>query len=352
MSSLKLVQYDSDSSEEEKQTKDTRTITTAVKQSTVSDLNLCPVVDESLIVDYKRKNERQADLRKDKVVYYNPKYEDLFAPKFGPVFDDEEDKDAKNFLTGHIEDAHINEMQFEEQRKAFHNFGRAQNPSDSAAGDLSIVQRNLASTAIGSTVADDKLKKKDKNEKRKRLRNDDPSDVDNFVGPWAEFENEIKVAQPTEQEKEEIDQFVAKKKKVVYKKENKEEEKSVLHIKDPYDYQGRSFLHPPQDLDVSLKYDHVPDKCFIPKRCIHTFSGHTKSVTAIRWFPVSAHLFLSCAMDHKIKLWEVYNERRCILTYMGHRQAVRDICFNRSGEQFVSCGYDKVRLLKRIRLIT
>lgn len=353
--SLGLVQYDSDSSEDEKQNKEIQTSksnqssnqsaslsSSSKPKELMPKLDLCPIIDESLIVDYKRKNERQKeiDLRKDKMIYYNPKYDDLFAPTFGPIFDDEEDKSFKNFLTGHIEDAHINDVQFEEQRKAFHNKGRAQDPSDRS---IDLVQRNLASAAIGTTVCEkDQTKKERQQDKRKRLRNDDPSDIDNFVGPWAEFENEIKISQPNEQEKEEIDQFIAKKKKVVYRKENKEETKSTLHIKDPYDYQGRSFLHPPQDLDVSLKYDHVPDKCFIPKRCIFTYNGHTKSVTAIRWFPVSAHLFLSSSMDCKIKLWEVYNERRCILTYQGHRQAVRDICFNRAGDQFVSCGYDKV----------
>lgn len=34
----------------------------------------------------------------------------------------------------------------------------------------------------------------------------------------------------------------------------------------------------------------------------------------------------------------MYNERRCILTYYGHRQAVRDINFNNSGKQFLSAG--------------
>lgn len=356
----KLVQYDSDSSDEGNDQAKVASQNEAGQQAgqkadksqldrpqqTDSKLSLqivpkpdlCPRVDESMLVDYKRKVEKRAEIdpRKDKIVYYNPKFEELYAPMFGPRFDDEEDE-AKNFLTGHIEDAFVDEAQFEEQRKQFHRHGRAVDPSDNSA--LAVVQRNLASTAIGSSVSDQEAGKKEKTEKRKRLRNDDPSDVDNFVGPWAEFENEVKVSAPSEQEKEEIDQFIAKKKKVVYKKDVKEEEKSTLHIKDPYDYQGRSFLHPPQDL--KLKADDVPDKCFIPKNRLHTFTGHTKSVTAIRWFPVSAHLFLSCAMDSKIKLWEVYNDRRCILTYQGHRQAVRDICFNRTGEQFVSCGYDK-----------
>lgn len=46
-------------------------------------------------------------------------------------------------------------------------------------------------------------------------------------------------------------------------------------------------------------------------------------------------------MDCRVKLWEVYNERRCIRTYFGHRQAVKDVGFNNKGTQFVSAGYDR-----------
>jgi hypothetical protein len=122
-----------------------------------------PVIDESLIVDYKRKNKNTVnDFRKDKIVYFNPKYDELFAPTFGPVFDDEEDKSAKNFLTGYIEDTHINEVQFEEQRKAFHFKGKASNPSDNLPNAL--IEKNLASSLIGSTVSDNETKK-DKKER-------------------------------------------------------------------------------------------------------------------------------------------------------------------------------------------
>ena len=76
----------------------------------------------------------------------------------------------------------------------------------------------------------------------------------------------------------------------------------LLTVKDAYDYQGRSYLHVPQDVGVNLKSDFPPEKCFIPKKLIHTWSGHTKGVAAIRWFPKSAHLLLSCSMDSKIKV--------------------------------------------------
>ena len=79
-------------------------------------------------------------------------------------------------------------------------------------------------------------------------------------------------------------------------------------VKEAFDYQGRSWLHPPQDVGVSLKEDSIPEKCFIPKRLIHTWAGHTKALSAIRWFPVSAHLLLSCSMDSKIKV-----RQQCIL---------------------------------------
>ena len=48
----------------------------------------------------------------------------------------------------------------------------------------------------------------------------------------------------------------------------------ICPVDDPYDYQGRSFLHIPQDLDVNLRSDDPPLKCFIPKKCIHTWYVH------------------------------------------------------------------------------
>lgn len=43
-----------------------------------------------------------------------------------------------------------------------------------------------------------------------------------------------------------------------------------------FDYQGRSYLHIPQDVGVSLRSSDAPDKCYLPKKQLHVWSGHTK----------------------------------------------------------------------------
>lgn len=42
---------------------------------------------------------------------------------------------------------------------------------------------------------------------------------------------------------------------------------------------GRSWIEPPKD----LKSRREAEQCFLPKRHIHTWSGHSKGVNAIRW---------------------------------------------------------------------
>lgn len=283
-----------------------------------------------------------------KEIQVNLKYEELFAPQVGPEnpFRTQQERAHKNMLSGYVEPAHFNDFHFESQRRTFTSYGYALDPTvDGSAeeGRKFVGESKSAQDSNGTTVFESSKPVKVHDPlKRKRNKNDNPADVDGFLGPWGRFENEETVAKPSAEEKEELEEILAKRQKRGKQMDERPmEEKTILHIKDAYDYQGRSFLHIPQDVGVNLKSDDPPDKCFIPKKLVHTWAGHSKGVAAIRWFPRSGHLLLSASMDCKVKLWEVYNERRCIRTYIGHRQAVRDICFNNDGTQFLSAGYDR-----------
>lgn len=163
-------------------------------------------------------------------------------------------------------------------------------------------------------------------DKRKRHRNDDPADIEGFLGPWGGYVDEKRIIKPTEEEAAELEEILAKRNRKGKPAEEKPlEEKTVLHsnitiikyiiyikdfeiikfvlVKDSVDYQGRSFLHAPQDVGVNLRSESPPDRCFLPKAQIHTWEGHTKGISQIRWFPHTAHLLLSCSMDCRVKVF-------------------------------------------------
>ena len=272
-------------------------------------------------------NEKMDDRRHldpgTKELAYNPKYEELYAPVAGPTnpFKTQQEAAVKNTLAGYVEQAHINHFQFELERRTFHSYGFAHDPSQDNPGSKMITNREEEIEDDKTVFEDVKPRPKDK---RKRERNPDAADIEGFLGPWGKFEDEVTTAKPTEEDAAYLEEYLAKMKKRSKKTtdETPTEEKSTLHIKDAYDYQGRSFLHIPQDLGVNLKSDVPPEKCFIPKRQIHEWKGHTKGVACIRWFPKSGHLLLSGSMDSKVKIWEVYRNRRCVRTYSGHKQGM------------------------------
>ncbi|KAI9991896.1 hypothetical protein PInf_017307 [Phytophthora infestans] len=115
------------------------------------------------------------------------------------------------------------------------------------------------------------------------------------------------------------------------------EGKSTFLGDQEYDYQGRAWVEPPR----SLKPDDGDHQVFLPKRCVHKWTGHTKGVQAIELFPKFGHLLLSGSMDNTVRIWDVYNERKCQRVYEGHSAAVRGINFSNDGKQFLSCSFDR-----------
>lgn len=112
-------------------------------------------------------------------------------------------------------------------------------------------------------------------------------------------------------------------------------ERTIFHGKKGTDYQGRSWVDPPKDKRKEN------DAVFLPKRWIHTWSGHTKGVNAIEFFPGSGHLLLSAGLDGKVKIWDVFGSGKCMRTYIGHSKGVRGIHFSNDGRRFLSTSYDK-----------
>jgi pre-mRNA-processing factor 17 len=96
-------------------------------------------------------------------VKYNPKYEELYAPVLGPSnpFQTQQQAARKNNLAGFVEDAHVNEFQFEAQRRTFQSYKYAYDPSttDSTEGDKMIGSGASASEAEYKTVFEDNKKR-------------------------------------------------------------------------------------------------------------------------------------------------------------------------------------------------
>lgn len=49
----------------------------------------------------------------------------------------------------------------------------------------------------------------------------------------------------------------------------------------------------------------------------------------------------NAGLDGKVKVWDVFGNKKCMRTYLGHSKGVKDINFTNDGSKFVSVGYDK-----------
>lgn len=277
-----------------------------------------------------------------------------------------------NTLTGHVEQQAMSDVDFKNQEMSFNVLKYANNPSilggesaltpyvgnmDAAAAKngLSLRDYRPSRSEVKSMkrkrkgkgelgVFDDPDEEKPEGEEGAEGADDKAKMTKGYMGPWAGWKDEM-VAPLIPEEEEYVLPAQRTRKAVIIDKSQKEvgfgEEKSVFHGKSMHDYQGRTYMHIPRDVDVDLGGEAGSQECYLPKACIHTWSGHTKAVNAVRLFPKSGHLMLSASMDSRVKLWDVYHEGKCLRTFMGHAQSVRDVSFNNAGTRFLSAGYDR-----------
>ncbi|TIA36198.1 WD40 repeat-like protein [Aureobasidium pullulans] len=190
--------------------------------------------------------------------------------------------------------------------------------------------------------------------KRKREGKGDSSVVygaSAYKGPWARYEVERPDDSSGSEEEVEVEYeedeiapqpTAPSKAGTAYQESDGSKETTEFHGSQQYDYQGRTYMHVPQDLDVDLRGD-LPDdyKNYAPKKLLHTWKSHTKAITQLRFFPDAGHLLLSASADSKVKIWDVYHQRELLRTYSGHTKSVSDICFNYDGSRFMTGSFDR-----------
>ena len=249
----------------------------------------------------------------------NLPHSELSKPKQGPMNPFVKET-KKNMLSGYAEEHFMNDDSFYKLTRQFENKGKTEIDGKEIKGDFKPIVKRA---------------KRDKG----NVEND------SFQGPWAPFEGDV-ITMPSRAPDEKYEPnpeflFDSSKLRTENKVKEKIAETSILHGKEEFDYLGRSWTHPPNDTGTDLTAMPGRMENFIPKRLIHTWKGHTKSVNVIKYFPKTAHLILSGAMDNKLKIWDVYRERNVRRTYNGHSRGVKDATFNHNGEKFLSASYDK-----------
>lgn len=304
------------------------------------------------------KNSGPIDPTQHSISSFNPTYDQLWAPLQGPSHPYAKDGVAqgmRNHKLGFVEDASIQPFLFDEQYNTFHNFGYASDPTGlSFVGDLHHLQQNNALTVYNIPQQEQKRRRKSEAAAENESGDADPLVLGpdalnpaseewllkNRKSPWSGKKDFVQ-GELTEEQKKYAEEHAEKKKSRAadgdpsVPKSDGHVDKTTFHGKEELDYQGRSWISPPKDAKPANEH------CYIPKRWIHTWSGHTKGVSAIRFFPKHGHLLLSAGMDSKVKIWDVFNSGKCMRTYMGHSKAVRDISFSNDGTKFLSAGYDK-----------
>ncbi|KAL8007521.1 putative WD40/YVTN repeat-like-containing domain superfamily, dynein regulator LIS1 [Plasmopara halstedii] len=270
---------------------------------------------------------------------------------------------GKEIVTGVVEHAEMEDYTFEAQYHT-HNQTISQNPSRHR-----IIPDTIVASGEEDVFTRRNAKRKNQTSLKARALAENVGD-ENVTGVWAPYKEkgifltDAEKGTMNEQQKMLQEEHEVKRRKTEGKTEMDEEmdfdrmvEKKLSHLlparlkagqtalegkstflgDNEYDYQGRAWVEPPR----TLKPDDGDHQVFLPKKCIHKWMGHTKGVQAIELFPKYGHLLLSGSMDNTVRIWDVYNERKCQRIYEGHSGAVRGINFSTDGKQFLSCSFDR-----------
>jgi pre-mRNA-processing factor 17 len=284
---------------------------------------------------------------------------------------------ASNPGVGQYEPVFVEDWAFDQQFQDFQRSGFAADSTSSAVfGDKRILQDEDGSSERANMDMIGRKKKKI-DSSLKSLENFD-CDVDDSDSPWTEQSKEkltapqivaalsasslvltetkleaiegptkkppsnVHIVEP-EEETEKWERVAEKKMGFVMPPRQQRgseiaEASSTFHGQEQFDYQGRSWITPPS----GVRRETEEHECFIPKKCIKKYTGHSKGVNDIHFFPFTGHLLLSSSNDGKCKIWDVYGDRNVRRTYAGHTEGVRCTQFSDNGLEFLSSSFDRV----------
>ena len=285
----------------------------------------------------------------DTSLAYNVKFSDLARPAQGPAnpfqAGDGNALKRKNVLTGYAQEAAISDATFTTQHRTFQSRGYAREPNANGnyVGDLATAQEFGGRDIVQMRPA---------REPRKRQKKGDPSIVEGegkYLGPWAKPLNEVQYEERDADGEEElasdeeyIDEAIGPtvtapmdKSATAYEEDLTNAETSEYNGSSQVDYMGRSYMMHPPNKPIEI------EKSFHPKKLVHTWKHGTKPITAIRFFPTTAHLLLSASADAKIKIFDVYRDQELLRTYSGHTKALTDAEFSPTGTQMLSSALDR-----------
>lgn len=313
---------------------------------------------------------------------YNATYSDLTRPVAGPANPFRAGggtnplKRKGNVLTGHAEETAMSAATFATQHRTWQSQGYAADPGSMGGdgGGVGIVGDMTRAAATGGKDVVQMRPSKEASAawRAKRQRKGDAAIVEGpgaYLGPWAPYQHQPvyedvevgedeEVRPEDEYEEVEVPEDEAAEEATIgqsgttlapmdrnataYSDDYAEKERSEFHGTEMYDYQGRTYMHVPQDLDVDLRKEVGSIRNYIPKRLVHTWPGHgSKPVTSLRFFPGSGHLLLSSGADAMVRLWDVYHERSLLRDFAGHNKAISDMTFHPTGATFLSASYDR-----------
>ena len=292
---------------------------------------------------------------------YNVTYDNLARPNQGPSNPFKASNGnalkRKNVPTGHAEETSISDTTFNAQHRTYQSLGYTQDPTQFGAlvGSQSAMQRYG-----GKDVVQLRHSKAESGAIRaKRQKKGDSGIVDGdgaYLGPWAKYqgddvayeEAEAMAGQELASDEEWVEEGVVaplpapSKLATDYNSSDASiTETTEFKGSQQLDYQGRTYMHVPQDLDVDLGKEPGSQQCYVPKKLVHQYKYHTKPITSLKFIPHSSHLLLSSAADTKLALWDAHHDRELLRTFSGHTKSITDTDWSPDGKHFLSSSYDR-----------